>query len=93
MVFVHMGISWAFMLSYDKTVKMSKAMKEITEYLNENFPEWKNSKHFKLTHCLPKGFKYFAIWGVHLFYRIHLPVVYIWVNRFIRDVLKIEVKW
>lgn len=93
MVFVHMGISWAFMLSYDKTVKMSKAMREITEYLNENFPEWKKSKHFKLTHCLPKGLKHLAIWGVHFFYRIHLPVVYIWVNRFIRDVLKIEVKW
>ena len=45
MVFVHMGISWAFMLSYDKSVNMSKAMKGITNYLNENFPEWKKSKH------------------------------------------------
>ena len=93
MVFVHMGISWAFMLSYDKSVNMSKAMKGITNYLNENFPEWKKSKHFKMTHCFSKGFKYIAIWGVHFFYRIHLPIVYIWVNRFIRDVLKIEVKW
>lgn len=93
MVFLHMGISWAFMLSYDKTVKMNRAMNGIAKYLDENFPEWKNSKHLKFTHCISGGFKLIAIWGVHFFYKIHLPVVYIWVNRFIRDVLKIEVKW
>ena len=93
MAFLHLGISWAFMLSYDKSVKMRKALKDITIYLNENFPEWRNSKHYKITHCFPKGMKYIGIWGVHLFYKLHLPIVYIWVNRFVHDVLKVEVKW
>ena len=44
MAFLHLGISWAFMLSYDKDVKIGKELKNITKYLNENFPEWRNSK-------------------------------------------------
>ncbi len=93
MAFLHLAISWAFMLSYDKSVKMTEALKGITEYLNENFPEWKNNKNYKFIHCVKKGLKYICIWGVHLFYKIHLPIVYIWVNRFLLDVIKIEVKW
>ena len=93
MAFLHLGISWAFMLSYDKSVKISKELKNITEYLNINFPEWRNSKLYSIKHCFPKGFKYICIWGVHLFYKLHLPIVYIWVNRFLLDVVKMEVKW
>ena len=93
MAFLHLAISWAFMLSYDKSVNMNKALKGIIEYLNKEFPEWKTSKHFKLCHCCSRGFKTFLIWGVHLCYRLHIPQVYIWVNRFLLDVLKLEVKW
>lgn len=93
MAFLHLGISWAFMLSYDKSVKLRKELKNITEYLNKNFPEWRNSKLYSIKHCFPKGFKFICIWGVHLFYKLHLPIVYIWVNRFLLDVVKMEVKW
>ena len=93
MVFLHLAISWAFMLSYDKSVKMNESLKNIIKYMNENFPEWKNSKHYKISHCFPKGFKFICIWGVHLFYRLHLPIVFIWVNRFLMDIVKLEVKW
>ena len=93
MAFLHLAISWAFMLSYDKSVKMNEALKDIIKYLTENFPEWKNCKHYKISHCFPKGFKFICIWGVHFFYKIHLPIVYIWVNRFLMDIVKLEVKW
>ncbi len=93
MAFLHLGISWAFMLSYDPDAKLRKELKDITKYLNENFPEWRNSKHYSVFHCFPKGFKHILIWGVHLFYKLHLPIVYIRVNRFIRDIMKKEVKW
>ena len=93
MAFLHLGISWAFMLSYDKDAKMSKELKEITIYLNENFPEWRNSKLYSIKHCFPKGMKFILIWGVHLVYKLHIPIIYIKVNRFIRDIMKKEVKW
>ncbi len=93
MAFLHLAISWAFMLSYDESVNMKKALKEITNYLNQNFPEWRNARHYNIFHCFSKGFKFIGIWGVHLLYKLHLPIVYIKVNRFLLDVLKKEVKW
>ena len=51
-----------------------------------------SNKFYKLSHCFPKGLKFICIWGVHLFYRMGLPGVYIWVNRFLLDVVKLEVK-
>lgn len=93
MAFLHLAISWVFMVSYDKTVKMSDLIKDVTKYLDENFPEWRKNKFFKFTHCFPKGFKFICIWGVHLLYRLKLPIIYVKVNRFLVDKLRVEVKW
>ena len=91
--FLHLGISWAHMVSYDKDAKINEVLKDIRKYLDDNFPTWKTNEFFKLSHCIKKGFKSILIWGVHLFYRMRLPIVYIWVNKFLVDVLKVEVKW
>jgi len=93
MAFLHLGISWAFMLSYDESVNMKEALKEIIKYLDTEFPEWRKCKHYRLGHCLKGGLKKFLIWGVHLVYRMGIPRVYIAVNRFVLDVMKLEVKW
>ena len=93
MAFTHLAISWAFMVSYNKEVNIHETLKGIIKYLDEEFPSWRKCKHYKLFNCLKKGFKSTLIWGVHLFYRMNLPIVYIWVNRFVLDVLKKEVKW
>ena len=93
MAFLHLAISWYFMVSYDKTVKINDVSKDITKYLNENFPKWRNNKFFKISHCFPKGMKFICIWGVHLLYKLKLSIIYIWVNRFLVDKVKLEVKW
>ncbi len=93
MAFLHLAISWVFMVSYDKSVKMSLVIKDVVQYLDENFAEWRNSQFFKISHCFKKGLKFICIWGVHLLFKLRLPIIYIWVNRFLVDVLKIEVKW
>jgi len=93
MVFVHLGIAWGYLVSYNKDIKIGELIKEIIKYMDENFTTWRNSKFFKMTNCFPKGFKHIGIWGVHLLYRMGLPTVFIKVNRFIGDTLKIEVKW
>ena len=36
MAFLHLAISWGFMLSYDKSVKINDALKDVIKYLNEN---------------------------------------------------------
>lgn len=93
MVFLHLAISWTYMVSYDKDADMKAIKKDIIKYMDENFSGWRKNKFFKLSHCLPKGFKFFCIWGVHLLYRMGLPGIYIWTNRFLVDKLRIEVKW
>lgn len=93
MAFLHLAISWAFMVSYNKEVNMKEIQKDIIEFLDENFSGWRKNKFYKLSHCFPKGLKFICIWGVHLFYRMGLPGVYIKVNRFLLDVMKLEVKW
>lgn len=93
MVFLHLAISWTYMVSYDKDTNLGEIIKNVIKYLNENFPEWKNNKFFRISHCFPKGFKFIGIWGVHLLYKLRLPVIYVWTNRFLVDCLKVEVKW
>ena len=93
MAFLHLGISWMYMVSYNKKVNMRKLMKEVTEYLDENFFIFFKSKFFKVSHCFPKGIKYVAIWGVHLLYRMKIPIIYVWAYRFLVDKLHIDIKW
>ena len=91
--FLQLGISWMYMVSYDKSVNMREMMKEVTKYLDENFPTWRKSKFFKVSHCFPKGIKFIAIWGVHLLYRMRIPTIYVWSYRFLVDKLHIDIKW
>ena len=93
MAFLHLGISWMYMVSYDKSVNMRKMMKDVTIYLDNNFKTWRKSKFFKVSHCFPKGVKFIAIWGVHLLYKLHMPIIYIWGYRFLVDKLHIDIKW
>lgn len=93
MAFLHIGISWTFLVSYHKDTNMKTLIKDNIKYFNDNFPTWSNSKFFKISHCFPKGFKFIAIWGVHLLYKLRLPIIYVWANRFLVDKLKVEVKW
>ena len=93
MAFLHLGISWMYMVSYNKSVNMRKMMKEVTTYLDENFSTWRKSKFFKISHCFPKGIKFIAIWGVHLLYKLRLPTIYVWSYRFLVDKLHMDIKW
>ena len=93
MAFLHLGISWMHMVSYDKSVKMQELLKDTTRYLDKEFPTWRKSKFFKMSHCFPKGIKFIGIWGVHLLYRMGLPIIYIWGYKFLVEKLHIVIKW
>lgn len=93
MAFVHLGLSWTHMVSYNPEVNMKELTKENIEYFNQNFPTWRNSKFFKISHCFPKGFKYIGIWGAHLLYRMNLQMIYVWAYKFCMDKLHITIKW
>lgn len=91
--FLHLGTSVMYRVSYDKTVNMKEMLKETIKYLDENFTNWRKSPFLKLGYSLKKGFKHIAFWGVSLFYKWGIPMVYINVYRFLVDKLKIDIKF
>ncbi len=91
--FLHLGTSVMYRVSYDKTVNMKEMLKETIKYLDDNFSNWRKSPFLKLGYSLKKGFKHIAFWGVSLFYKWGIPMVYIKVYRFLVDKLKIDIKF
>ena len=91
--FLHLGTSVMYRVSYDKTVNMKEMLKETIKYLDYNFSNWRKSPFLKLGYSLKKGFKHIAFWGVSLFYKWGIPMVYIKVYRFLVDKLKIDIKF
>ena len=91
--FLHLGTSVMYRVSYDKTVNINKTLKETIEYLDKNFGNWRKSPFLKLGYSIKKGFKHIALWGVSLFYKYGIPIVYIKTYRFLVDKLKIDIKF
>ena len=91
--FLHLGTSVMYRVSYDESVNMKQMLKDTIKYLDENFSNWRKSPFLKLGYSLKKGFKHIALWGVSLFYKWGIPMVYIKVYRFLVDKLKIDIKF
>ncbi len=91
--FLHLGTSVMYRVSYDKSVDMKKMLKDTIKYLDDNFENWRKSPFLKLGYSLKKGFKHIALWGVSLFYKWGMPMIYIKVYRFLVDKLKIDIKF
>ncbi len=91
--FLHLGTSVMYRVSYDKTVDIKQMLKDTIKYLDDNFGNWRKSPFLKLGHCLKKGLKNIALWGVSLLYKLGIPIIYIKVYRFLVDKLKIDIKF
>ncbi len=91
--FLHLGTSVMYRVSYDNTVDMKQMLKDTIKYLDDNFSSWRKSPFLKLGYSLKRGFKHFALWGVSLFYKLGIPMVYIKIYRFLVDKLKIDIKF
>lgn len=91
--FLHLGTSVMYRVSYDSSVDMKKMLKDTIKYLDDNFEGWRKSSFLKLGYSLKKGFHHIALWGVSLFYKWGIPIVYIKIYRFLVDRLKIDIKW
>ena len=91
--FLHLGTSVMYRVSYNETVNMKEMLKETIKYLDDNFSNWRKSPFLTFKYSIKKGFKHLALWGVSVFYRLGLPMVYIKVYRFLVDKLKIDIKF
>lgn len=91
--FLHLATSVMYRVSYDKTVNIKIMLKDTIKYLNDNFSNWRKSPFLTLKYSVKKGFKHIAFWGVSLFYKWNIPIVYIRIYRFLVDKLKIDIKF
>lgn len=93
MVFIHLGISVMYRVSYDKSVDMKKMMKDTIQYLDENFTNWRKSPFLRFKYSRKKGIKHIGLWGISKLYKWKMPMVYIRIYKFIIEKFKIDIKW
>jgi hypothetical protein len=93
MAFIHLGVSVMYRASYDKNINIKKMIKETKKYLDEHFGTWRKSPFLKLGYSLKRGIKHTGLWGIALFYKLNLQMVFIRVYRFVVDKLKIDIKF
>ena len=93
LAFLHLGASVMYRASYDKNIKIRKMTKETKKYLDENFPTWRHNKFMKFGYARKGGIKHIGLWGICLFYKLGLQMVYIRLYRFMIDHLHHDIKW
>ena len=93
MAFIHLGISVMYRLSYDKEVSIKKEIKETIKYLDKEFPTWRNSPFLKFNYCIKKGIKHIGLFGISKLYKLNMPMLFIYVYKFVVDKLKIDIKF
>lgn len=93
MVFIHLGTSVMYRVSYDKNIKIKEMIKETIKYLDKNFSTWRKSPYLKFRYSLKKGIKHIGLWGISKLYKWNMPMVYINSYRFLVDKLKIDIKF
>lgn len=93
MAFLHLGVAAIYRASYDKNVNIKKELKEIKNYLDNDFGSWRKNSFLKLSNCYNKGIRHIALWGVSVLYKLNLEIIYIKAYRFLVDKLKIDIKF
>ena len=93
MAFIHLGISVMYRASYDKSINIKQMIKETIKYLDENFGSWRKNPFLSFRYSIKKGFKHIGLWGISVFYKLNMPMVFIHIYRFVVDKLKIDIKF
>ena len=91
--FLHLGISFMYRLSEDKTLDFNKALKENTEFLNKEFPRWKDNKYIKHSYVRKNNGSNKKLWIVRWVYRLHMFKLFLKVYKFMINRIGVDVKW
>lgn len=93
MVFIHIGISIMYRVSYSNSIPIKEATNDVILFLDTYFNTWRHSKFLKFHFVKNKGLKYIGLWFISLLYSHGLALVFIKSYRFVHDKLKIDIKW
>lgn len=91
--FLHLGISLMFRASYDRSIRLSKTVKDNTYYLDNNFPLWKSSKAISLTNAIKYKGPFIKIYVARVLYIMHAMPVALAIYKLLIRRLGIDIKW
>ena len=92
MAFLHFGLSLMFRVSADKTSNFKEELKKNREFLDNNFPTWRNTKYLKIFYCL-KHKSNMKVAIMRKVYKSGMFRAFISVYNFMINKLKIDIKW
>lgn len=92
-VFLHLGISLVFRLSYDKSINFKDVLKRNTVILNRQFPCWRKTKYLKLSYILRHRLENWKLWIIKMVYKVHAIIPFLTLYRFMINKLKVDIKW
>ncbi len=91
--FLHLGISLMYRLSANKKVNFKKLLKENTEFLDKNFPNWKHNKYISLKYIRRNNGSNKKLFIVKKVYDLHLFKPFLKVYTTMINKLGVDIKW
>lgn len=93
LAFLHIGISFMYRLSANKDIDFNTVLKNNTDYLDSEFPGWRNNRFITLRFVLRNRGTNLKLLIVRWFCRMHMFRLFLALYRFMIDRLKIDIKW
>lgn len=91
--FLHLGVSLMYRLSANKNVNFKKLLKENREFLNQNFPKWKDNKYTTLKYVRKNKGSNSKLYIVKKISDLHLFRPFLSTYRAMINNLGVDIKW
>ncbi len=69
MTYIHLCISLVYRVSYFKGVNLSRQINLARDFMDENFPQWRNLEYLSFGYCRKRGFKHLGLWATSALYK------------------------
>lgn len=93
LAFEHLLISMSVRLSQNKTVEIKGSVKQIDQWLTEDYPKWTKSRYLKFLYCAGKNNSIKRLWIAYTAYRLNLLNILLKCYQLITIRLNFDIKW
>ena len=91
--FLHLGVSLMYRLYSTKDISFKDELKKNTDFLDKEFPLWRNSEYLKHSFVRKNKGANKKLWIVRQFYRFHMFQLFLFFYTFMINKLKVDIKW
>lgn len=91
--FLHLGISLMYRLSANKNINFDKLLQENTNFLNQNFPNWRHNQYITLKYIKDNNGTNKKLYIVKKFYDAHLFKLFLATYKTMINTFGVDIKW